>query len=39
MVFEVAEIAGKGDVFGAGDVLIAEKQHLVNQQQRSELRR
>jgi len=37
MVFELAEMAGEGDMLGAGDVLVAEKQHLVLQQQRPDL--
>ena len=34
MIFEVAEITGEGDVLGARNVLIAEEQYLVGQQQR-----
>jgi hypothetical protein len=38
MVLELAEMAGKRHVLGACDVLIAEEQHLVLQQQRANLR-
>jgi len=37
MILEFAKVAGEGDVLGAGDVLVAEKQHLVLQQQRADL--
>ena len=29
VVLELAEALGEGDVLGAGDVLVAEEQHLV----------
>ena len=31
MILEFTKMAGEGDVLGAGDVLVAEKQHLVLQ--------
>ena len=34
VVLELAEAAGKPDVLGAGNVLVAEEQHLVLQQKR-----
>ena len=37
MVLELAEVAGEGDVLGAADVLVAEEQHLVLQQQGADL--
>jgi hypothetical protein len=37
VVLEWAEALGEGDVLAAGDVLIADEQHLVLQQQRLEL--
>ena len=37
MVFELAEVAGEGHVLGARDVLVAEEQHLVLEQQRPDL--
>ena len=36
VVFKVAEIACKCDVLSAREVLVAEEQHLVLQQQRSD---
>jgi hypothetical protein len=37
VVFEVAEVAGERHVLGARDVLVAEEQHLVLEQQRADL--
>ncbi len=37
MVFELTEVAGERHVFGARDVLVAEEQHAVLQQQRTDL--
>ncbi|MNN94684.1 hypothetical protein D3C81_2133530 [compost metagenome] len=37
MILQLAETASKGNVFGAGDVLVAQEQHLVLQQQRLDL--
>ncbi len=37
VVFQLAEVAGEGHVLGARDVLVAEEQHLVLQQQRADL--
>ena len=37
VVLERAEPLGELDVLGAGDVLVAEEQHLVRQQQRLQL--
>ena len=34
MVFKLAEVPREGNVLGARNVLVAEKQHLVLQQQR-----
>ena len=39
VVLELAEVARERDVLGARDVLVAEEQHLVLQQQRADLRR
>ena len=37
MVFEFAEMPGESDMLGAGDVLVAEEQHLVLQEQGPDL--
>ena len=37
VVLELAEVPGEGDVLGAGDVLVAEEQHLVLEQQGADL--
>ena len=37
MVLEFAEAPREGDVLGARDVLVAEEQHLVLEQQRADL--
>lgn len=37
MIFQLAEIAREGDVIGAADVLVAEEQHLVPQEQGADL--
>ncbi len=37
VVFELAEVAREGDVLGARDVLVAEEQDLVLEQQRADL--
>jgi hypothetical protein len=37
VILELAEMAGEGHVFGARDVLIAEEQHLVLEQQGADL--
>jgi len=37
MVLELAKVASKADVLPARDVLVAEEQHLVLQQQRPDL--
>ena len=33
VVFEITEMAGKGDMLGTGDVLVAKEQDLVLEQQ------
>ena len=38
MVLELAEVPRERDVLGARDVLVAEEQHLVLEQQRADLR-
>jgi hypothetical protein len=37
VIFELAEVAREGDVLGARDVLVAEEQDLVREQQRADL--
>ena len=37
MILELAKMAGEGDMLAAGDVLVAEEQHPVLQQQRPDL--
>ena len=37
MILELAEVAREGHVVGAADVLVAEEEHLVLQQQRADL--
>ena len=38
VVLQLAEMTGERDVFGADDILIPEKQHLVLQQERTDFR-
>ena len=38
MILELAEVARERDVLGARDVLVAEEQHPVLEQQRADLR-
>ena len=37
MILEFTKMAGEGDVLGAGDVLVAEEQDLVLEQQGADL--
>jgi hypothetical protein len=37
VIFELAEMPGEGNVFGAREILVAEKENLVLQKQRADL--